>query len=86
MPFKKGEGGRPIGARNKLKEKFLEVLHADFNAHGRDAVIRVREEEPGTYLKVIASLLPKEITGEDGKPIQAPPVLVIKQFDGSGDV
>ena len=82
-PFKKGEGGRPPGARNKLKASFLEILLADFEANGADAIRRVREEEPATYLKVIASLLPKEDTGEEDEPLRTPPVLVITAFDGA---
>ena len=33
----------------------------DFEAHGADAISKVREEDPSTYLRVIASLLPKEV-------------------------
>lgn len=60
-PFKKGEGGRPRGARNKLGEEFLEALYADFQDHGVDAIARVREEKPDAYLKVVASLLPRDL-------------------------
>lgn len=34
---------------------------ADFEQHGAAAVVKVREEKPDQYLKVIASILPKEI-------------------------
>ncbi len=54
--------GRPKGARNKLGEAFLEALHNDFNEHGVAAVEQVRIEKPDQYLKVIASLMPKELT------------------------
>lgn len=53
--------GRPKGARNKLGEAFVKALHEDFEQHGIAAVERVRDEKPDHYLKVIASLLPKEI-------------------------
>lgn len=36
-------------------------LYADFAEHGTEAIARVREEKPDQYLKVIASLLPKEV-------------------------
>jgi hypothetical protein len=68
-PFQKGEGGRKIGARAKLGEKFLEAICADFNIHGVAAIQLVREQDPVAYVKVIASILPKEITGEDGAPL-----------------
>ncbi len=54
--------GRPKGARSKLGEAFLEALHNDFNEHGVAAVEQVRMEKPDQYLKVIASLMPKELT------------------------
>jgi len=54
-------GGRPKGSRNKLGEEFLAALHDDFAAHGRTAIERVREEKPADYMKVIASILPKDL-------------------------
>lgn len=53
--------GRPKGARSKLGEAFLKELVADFEQHGADAIIEVRENKPDQYLKVIASILPREI-------------------------
>ncbi len=56
-----GNGGRPKGSRNKLGEEFLCALYADFVAHGMEAIARTREEKPEAYLKVIASILPKQL-------------------------
>ena len=53
--------GKPKGARNKLGEDFIQALHEDFQEHGMAAVVAVRTEKPDAYLKVIASLLPKEL-------------------------
>ena len=61
--------GRPPGSRNKLAEKFLTVLFNDFNEHGKDAIQRVRVSDPSTYVRTVASVIPKEITGEDGHPL-----------------
>jgi len=52
--------GRPKGARNKLGEAFIQALHDDFTEHGVQAIKDVRDEKPDQYLKVIASLMPKE--------------------------
>ena len=52
--------GRPKGARNKLGEAFIQALQEDFEAHGVAAVQAVRTDKPDQYLKVIASLMPKE--------------------------
>jgi hypothetical protein len=53
--------GRPKGARNRLGEAFLEALAADFDAHGAATIARVRDEDPTAYVKVCASILPKEL-------------------------
>lgn len=53
--------GRPQGARSKLGEAFLEALHADFAEHGVAAIKEVRETKPDQYLKVVASILPKDL-------------------------
>jgi hypothetical protein len=58
--FKPGNPGRPKGSRNKLGEAFLEALHDDFQAHGAVAIAECREHKPDAYLKVIASILPKQ--------------------------
>ncbi|SLK03883.1 hypothetical protein [Novosphingobium mathurense] len=60
--FKPGNPGRPKGARNKLGEAFIQALHDSFEAHGPETIETVRTEKPDQYLKVIASLLPKEHT------------------------
>jgi hypothetical protein len=63
--FKPGQSGnpkgRPRGARSKLSELFIEELYRDFQIHGVDAIKEVREVRPHDYLKVVASLLPKEL-------------------------
>ncbi|UQS94821.1 terminase small subunit [Pseudanabaena phage Pam1] len=54
-------GGRPKSSRNKLGEAFIEALKDDFEEHGVAAIQVVRAEKPDQYLKVIASLLPKDV-------------------------
>ena len=58
--FKKGEGGRPKGSRNKLTEDFLSVLYDDFTEHGKDALTAMRQGKPSEYIKAIVQLVPKE--------------------------
>ena len=53
--------GRPKGSRNALGEAFISALHEDFKAHGVKVIAQVREEKPDQYLKVVASILPKEL-------------------------
>jgi hypothetical protein len=63
-PFEPGNNanpkGRPKGSRNALGEDFLKALHADFTVHGPDVIATVRAEKPDQYLKVVASILPKQ--------------------------
>jgi len=53
--------GKPKGARTKLGEQFLSALQEDFEANGVEAIQQVREKKPHEYLKVIASLMPKDL-------------------------
>lgn len=64
--FKPGNPGRPKGSRNKLGEAFISALHDDFLEHGPDTIARVRAEDPTAYVKVCASLLPKEVKVTSG--------------------
>jgi DUF1009 family protein len=63
--FKPGQsgnpGGKPVGARNGLNTSFLNALSKDFEAHGAKAIQDCREQDPSAYVKVVASLLPKEV-------------------------
>lgn len=60
-PFQPGNPGRPKGSRNKLGEAFIAALHDDFQDHGVKAIQEVRETRPHEYLKVVASILPKQL-------------------------
>lgn len=53
--------GRPKGSRNKLGEEFVRALYADFEENGAAVIATVRQEKPDQYLKVVASILPKEV-------------------------
>lgn len=63
--FKPGQSGNPAGkpkgSRNKLGEDFIAALHEDFQEHGVAAIAAVRADKPDAYLKVIASILPREL-------------------------
>jgi Family of unknown function (DUF5681) len=53
--------GRPKGSRNKLTETFLDTVAKDFAENGAEAIARVRLEEPVMYLKMVRSLVPREL-------------------------
>jgi hypothetical protein len=54
-------GGRRKGARNKLTERFLDAIADDFTEHGAEAIAKVRADDPATYLKIVGSLVPREL-------------------------
>lgn len=53
--------GRPRESRDKLTTRFLHEFADHFEANGKKAIETVYKEEPATYLKIAAALLPKEI-------------------------
>jgi hypothetical protein len=60
-PFAPGNPGRPPGGVRRLREHFIEACYADFVAYGESAIVRVRDEEPAQYLRVIAAIIPREV-------------------------
>jgi len=64
-PWVKGQApppgaGRPLGARQKIGNAFIEAMHKDFMEHGKDVIRMARIEDPVAYLKIVAGLLPKD--------------------------
>jgi len=64
MPFKKGQSGNPAGrskgSRNKLAEAFWTDFAAAWQANGQAALTAVAANDPSTFVRVAASLMPKE--------------------------
>jgi len=54
-----GGPGRKVGSRNKLSEQFIADLRSDWEQHGRAVLETVRRNDPSTYLRVIAALVPR---------------------------
>ena len=64
--FKPGDprtktGGRRKGSRDRIETKMLEAIARDFEEHGEEAIRICRIERPNEYLKLVASLLPREL-------------------------
>jgi hypothetical protein len=54
-------GGRAKGSRNLLGEAFIDDLYADWLTHGVATIEAARIEDPVAYLKVVASILPRDL-------------------------
>ena len=75
MAWEKGQSGnaagRPKGSRARLSEAFVNDVQEDWKLHGIATLQRVRQDDPSTYLRVVASILPKEIEVEIGEGLVA---------------
>ena len=73
--FKPGhniKGGRPKGSRNKLAQRVFDDIFRHWNepaggdlCKGQAALELLYREKPGDYLKLTASILPKEFVFEN---------------------
>ena len=61
-----GRGGRPLGSRTKLCKRLLEDLFADWQENGATALKIMSRERPAEYVRVMCSILPKEMLFETG--------------------
>ncbi|WP_456756543.1 DUF5681 domain-containing protein [Bradyrhizobium sp. USDA 4461] len=64
-PWKPGQSGNPLGrpqgARSKFSEAACADALADWTAHGKKTLARVRQDDPSTYLRVLFSIIPRDI-------------------------
>jgi len=56
-----GHGGRARFSRNRLGYSLLQALSEDFDEFGAAAVVKVREQDTTSYLRIIAGVLPAKI-------------------------
>jgi len=59
-----GLGGRPRGARNVLTTAFLEDLREAWATHGKSALQRCAVEDPVQFVRVVASILPRQLEAD----------------------
>ena len=64
MTFKQGVSGNPHGNRHRtrhlLNQEFMQALLLHFRQHGKKAIEKVAREQPASYLKILALLVPRE--------------------------
>jgi hypothetical protein len=70
-----GSRGRQRAARDKISAAFLEALSDTFHepndtggCKGLDALKKVRDEDPATFARIFASLMPKQLEIDDAPP------------------
>jgi hypothetical protein len=65
--------GNPDGSnyrsRRLLNQEFIQALLLHFRNEGKRAIQRVAKEQPGTYVKILALLVPREMRLEHANPI-----------------
>ena len=52
--------GRPKGTKDAINKAFLEDVTEDWRECGKEALERARKERPAEYVRMVASLLPKD--------------------------
>ena len=61
-PGKSGNpAGRPVGSRNKLSDKFCADLLEHWQEHGVEAMDAALKKDPAAYVRVVASMVPKDV-------------------------
>ena len=64
-PWQPGQSGnpagRPRGSRNRLSESFLSDFHTVWEEEGLEAIRRCARNDPSTFVRIAASLLPHDI-------------------------
>ena len=56
--FKKGEGGRKKGSRNRITKKYLDTL---VKAWDPNVIEELKEKRPDVYIKLYSQLVPKDL-------------------------
>jgi hypothetical protein len=71
-----GSRGRQKAARDKISAAFLEALSDTFHelndkrgSKGLDALKKMRDEDPATYARIFAALMPKQLEIADENPL-----------------
>ena len=54
--------GRPLGSRNRLTHALVADITASWEKHGPAVLERLRIDDPATYARLAASLVPKDVS------------------------
>lgn len=68
---KRPGAGRPAGTPNKITGDLKDmILQALSEAGGTEYLKKQAEGNPGAFLTLIGKILPYQVTGQDGGPVQ----------------
>ena len=77
---KKGAAASTVRAPQlRLREAFIAALAEDYERHGASAIAALRDERPHDYVKLVASLLPKDAL-DGGKGEKDGPTAITVRF------
>ena len=62
--------GRGKGVANRFSKQLVEDFADHWRTQGRAAIEKVYDENPGLYLKIATSLVPKELLIEVSRPLE----------------
>src|SRR4051812_21906164 len=69
-PWKPGQSGNPHGrpkaSREMLGNRFIDALSEVFQKKGKAAINKLADHDPATFVRVCASLMPKELLISQG--------------------
>jgi hypothetical protein len=67
--------GNPAGnrhhTRHLLNQEFIQALLLHFREHGKKAIEKVAREQPASYLKILALLVPREMKFERSQSLKS---------------
>ncbi len=59
------------GSRRVFSADFIRTLADDFRLHGRQAIEKVRKQQPAAYMKICALLVPREMKVEHTNAVES---------------
>ena len=78
-PVRRLVSARGDALRAGLSEAFVAALASDYAEHGAEAIAALRQERPHDYVKLVASLLPKDAL-DNGKGEKDGPTAITVRF------
>ena len=70
-PNLKAGPGRPKGSKNKATQAIKDMVLGALEAKGgQEYMERQAEENPNAFMSLVAKILPTQVTGDDGGPVQ----------------